>query len=234
MDRFVRTQAILGDAIEKLKSAKVIVFGLGGVGGHAVDAIARSGVCEIHLVDSDRVSITNINRQLIADDSTVGELKTKAFEKHLKLVNPQIVIKSFNMFYSLENADVIDLSQYTYIVDAIDSVQSKLMLIERATQKNIPIISSMGFGNKLNPTEIEVADISKTEVCPLARTMRRLLRQKGINHLKTVYSREIPKTPEAPIDDGGKRTVGSVSFVPSVAGLVIASEVIKDICNINV
>lgn len=230
MERFLRTRAILGDdAMEKLKNAKVIVFGIGGVGGHAAEAIARSGVGEIHLVDSDKVSVTNINRQLIADDSTVGLLKIEVMSKHLKLINPELRIKAFNMFYTPENADEIDLSQYSYIVDAIDSVASKVELIERAKSADVPIISSMGFGNKLSPTEIEVADISKTEVCPLARTIRRLLRQKGISHLKTVYSREIPKAPQNPIEDGGKRTVGSVSFVPSVAGLIIASEVIKDI-----
>lgn len=230
MERFLRTRAILGDdAMEKLKNAKVIVFGIGGVGGHAAEAIARSGVGEIHLVDSDKVSVTNINRQLIADDSTVGLLKTEVMSKHLKLINPELRIKAFNMFYTPENADEIDLSQYSYIVDAIDSVASKVELIERAKSADVPIISSMGFGNKLSPTEIEVADISKTEVCPLARTIRRLLRQKGISHLKSVYSKELPKTPQNPIEDGGKRTVGSVSFVPSVAGLIIASEVIKDI-----
>lgn len=230
MERFLRTRAILGDdAMEKLKNAKVIVFGIGGVGGHAAEAIARSGVGEIHLVDSDKVAVTNINRQLIADDSTVGFLKTEVMSKRLKLINPELRIKAFNMFYTPENADEIDLSQYSYIVDAIDSVASKVELIERAKSADVPIISSMGFGNKLSPTEIEVADISKTEVCPLARTIRRLLRQKGISHLKTVYSKEIPKAPQKPIEDGGKRTVGSVSFVPSVAGLIIASEVIKDI-----
>ena len=230
MERFLRTRAILGDdAMEKLKNARVIVFGIGGVGGHAAEAIVRSGVGEIHLVDSDKVAVTNINRQLIADDSTVGLLKTEVMSKRLKLINPELRIKAFNMFYTPENADEIDLSQYSYIVDAIDSVASKVELIERAKSADVPIISSMGFGNKLSPTEIEVADISKTEVCPLARTIRRLLRQKGISHLKTVYSKEIPKTPQNPIEDGGKRTVGSVSFVPSVAGLIIASEVIKDI-----
>lgn len=230
MERFLRTRAILGDdAMEKLKNAKVIVFGIGGVGGHAAEAIVRSGVGEIHLVDSDKVAVTNINRQLIADDSTVGLLKTEVMSKRLKLINPELRIKAFNMFYTPENADEIDLSQYSYIVDAIDSVASKVELIERAKSADVPIISSMGFGNKLSPTEIEVADISKTEVCPLARTIRRLLRQKGISHLKTVYSKEIPKTPQNSIEDGGKRTVGSVSFVPSVAGLIIASEVIKDI-----
>lgn len=234
MERFLRTEALIGtDNMQKLSSAKVIVFGIGGVGGHAVDAIARCGVGEIHLVDCDRVSVTNINRQLIADDSTVGTLKTDAFEKHLKRINPNIKVIKHNIFYSDENADSIDLSQFSYIVDAIDSVSSKVLLIQRAKSQNVPIISSMGFGNKLNPLEIQVADISKTEVCPLARTIRRLLRQKGINHLKTVYSKEIPKTPESPILDAGKRTVGSVSFVPSAAGLVIASEVIKDICEIN-
>ncbi len=228
MERFLRTEAILGaDSMEKLKNSKVLVFGIGGVGGHAAEAIVRSGIGEIHLVDSDRVSVTNINRQIIADESTVGRLKTEVMEKHLKLINPELRVKCFNIFYTPENADEIDLSDYSYIVDAIDSVPSKVELIERAKRENIPIISSMGFGNKLNPTEIEVADISKTEVCPLARSIRRLLRQKGINHLKCVYSKEVPKMPDAPIEDKGKRTVGSVAFVPSVAGIIIASEVIK-------
>ncbi len=230
MDRFLRTEALFGKtSMERIKDAKVIVFGIGGVGGHAADAVVRSGVGHIALVDSDTVSVTNINRQLIADDSTVGKKKTEVMREHLLLINPRLTVECFDMFYTPENADSIDLSKYDYIIDAIDSVPSKVELITRAFNLNVRVISSMGFGNKLCPTMVKVADLSKTQVCPLARTMRRLLREKGIIHLKTVYSEEIPTVPDSPIDDGGKRTVGSVSFVPSVAGLVMASEVIKDL-----
>ncbi len=233
MDRFLRTEALLGkDSMNRIKNAGVIVFGIGGVGGHAADAAVRSGVGSIALVDSDTVSVTNINRQLIADDSTVGKKKTEVMKEHLLLVNPDLKVETFDMFYTPENADAIDLSKYDYIIDAIDSVPSKVELIRRAKELGVPIISSMGFGNKLCPTMVKVSDLSKTQVCPLARTMRRLLREKGIVHLKTVYSEEIPATPHNPIEDGGKRTVGSVSFVPSVAGLVMASEVIKDLSQI--
>lgn len=234
MQRFIRTEAILGsDAMKKLREAKVIVFGIGGVGGHTAEALVRSGVGEIHIVDPDDVSVTNINRQLIANENTVGMKKTDVMKKHLESINPEVRIKCFDIFYTPENADSIDLSVYDYIVDAIDTVPSKVNIAERAHTLGVPLISSMGFGNKLNPTMIEVADLSKTEVCPLARTMRRLLRLKGITHLKTVYSKEIPTVPDTPIEDGGKRTVGSVAFVPSVAGLVIASEVVKDIASKN-
>lgn len=230
MERFLRIEAILGEeAMKKLSESKVIIFGIGGVGGHTADALARSGVGEIHLVDPDSVSVTNINRQLIANDNTVGKKKTEVMKTHLLSINPEIRVKGFDLFYTPENAELIDLSSYDYIVDAIDTVPSKVNIAERANKLSVPLISSMGFGNKLDPTKVEVADLSKTEVCPLARTMRRLLRLKGINHLKTVYSKEIPISPSSPIEDGGKRTVGSVAFVPSVAGLVIASEVIKDL-----
>lgn len=230
MERFLRTEAILGkEAMKKLFSAKVIVFGIGGVGGHTADALARSGVGEIHIVDPDLVSVTNINRQLIANENTVGMKKTEVMKRHLESINPEIKVRCFDIFYTPENAEEIDLSGYDYIVDAIDTVPSKVNIAERANKLSIPLISSMGFGNKLDPTKVEVKDLSKTEVCPLARTMRRLLRLKGINHLKTVYSKETPIAPDTPIEDGGKRTVGSVAFVPSVAGLVIASEVVKDI-----
>lgn len=230
MDRFLRTEALLGaESMEKLKNSAVIVFGVGGVGGYVVEALARSGVCRIDVVDPDKVAKSNLNRQIIALESTVGKSKASVIRERISAINPVVQVNSFEIFYTPENADEVDLSVYDYIVDAIDYVPGKVELAVRANNLNIPIISSMGFGNKLNPTEIEVADLSKTSVCPLARTMRRLLREKGISHLKTVYSKEIPQKPVGPLDSSGKPTVASIAFVPSVAGLVIASEVIKDI-----
>ncbi|MBQ4568615.1 MAG: tRNA threonylcarbamoyladenosine dehydratase [Ruminococcus sp.] len=230
MDRFIRTQALFGaDAMEKLKSSKVIVFGVGGVGGYAVEALARSGVGRIDVVDPDLVSKSNLNRQIIALESTVGKSKVQVIKERTLQINPTAEVNCFEVFYLPENADSIDLSVYDYIIDAIDTVPAKVELCVRAKALNIPIISSMGFGNKLDPTQVEVADLQKTSVCPLARTMRRLLREKGITHIKTVYSKEIPTTPACPMDSAGKPTVASVAFVPSVAGLVIASEVIKDL-----
>ncbi len=232
MDRFIRTQALFGaDAMEKLKNSKVIVFGVGGVGGYAVEALARSGVGRVDVVDPDRVAKSNLNRQIIALDSTVGKSKVEVIKERILQINPEAQVNCFEVFYLPENADSIDLSVYDYIIDAIDTVPAKVELCVRANSLGVPIISSMGFGNKLNPTQVEVADLSKTSVCPLARTMRRLLREKGITHLKTVYSKEIPTTPSGPMDSSGKPTVASVAFVPSVAGLVIASEVIKDLAN---
>lgn len=230
MDRFIRTQALFGEeGMEKLRNARVIVFGVGGVGGYTVEALARSGVGTIDVVDPDTVAKSNLNRQVIALESTVGKSKTQVIKERILEINPAAAVNCFEIFYSPDNADAIDLSGYSYIVDAVDSVPAKVELAVRAKEFGIPLISSMGFGNKLDPTQVEVADLSKTTVCPLARTMRRLLREKGITHLKTVYSKEIPATPACPMDDRGKPTVASVAFVPSVAGLVIASEVIKDI-----
>lgn len=232
MDRFIRTSALFGDnAMETLKNSKVIVFGVGGVGGYAVEALARSGVGNIDVVDPDKVAKSNLNRQIIALESTVGKSKVQVIRERVSQINPNAKVNCFELFYTPENADEIDLSVYDYIVDAIDTVPAKVELAVRAKSLDIPIISSMGFGNKLNPTQVEVADLSKTSVCPLARTMRRLLREKGITHLKTVYSKEIPATPSGSMDEHGKPTVASVAFVPSVAGLVIASEVIKDLAN---
>ncbi len=230
MERYIRTQALIGDeALQKLRHSKVIVFGVGGVGGYVVEALARCGVGTIDVVDPDSVAKSNLNRQIIALESTIGKQKTQVIKERIKDIDPEINVNCFDIFYTPENTDEIDLIGYDYIVDAIDTVQSKVDIICRAKKQGTPVISSMGFGNKLNPTEIEVADISKTSVCPLARTMRRLLREKGINHLKTVYTKEVPKTP-ATIDDlSGKPSVASISFVPSTAGLIIASEVIKDL-----
>ncbi len=232
MDRFIRTQALFGaDAMEKLNNSKVIVFGVGGVGGFTVEALARSGVGRIDVVDPDCVAKSNLNRQIIALESTVGKSKVQVIKDRILQINPQAQVNCFEVFYLPENADCIDLSEYDYIIDAIDTVPAKVELCVRANMLSIPIISSMGFGNKLNPTQVEVADLAKTSVCPLARTMRRLLREKGITHLKTVYSKEIPTVSACPMDSAGKPTVASVAFVPSVAGLVIASEVIKDLAN---
>ena len=234
MDRFLRTEALLGDvSMEKLKKSRVIVFGVGGVGGYTVEALARSGVGAIDVVDPDLVAKSNLNRQIIALENTVGRKKTEVIKERILSINPEVKVTCIDIFYLPENSHLIDLSVYDYIVDAIDTVPAKIDIICRAKELEIPVISSMGFGNKLNPTMVEVADLSKTSVCPLARTIRRLLREKGITHVKTVYSKEIPKTPAGKLDSSGKPTVASVAFVPSVAGLVIASEVIKDLACIN-
>ncbi len=234
MDRFLRTEALLGKAsMESLKKSKVIVFGVGGVGGYTVEALARSGIGAIDVVDPDLVSKSNLNRQIIALENTVGRKKTEVIKERIHSINPEVKVNTFDIFYMPENSHLIDLSVYDYIVDAIDTVPAKVDIICRAKSLNIPVISSMGFGNKLNPTMIEVTDLSKTSVCPLARTIRRLLREKGITHLKTVYSKEIPNKPQGELDSSGKLTVASVAFVPSVAGLVIASEVIKDLAGLS-
>lgn len=230
MDRFLRTEALLGTAsMEKLKNSRVIVFGVGGVGGYTVEALARSGVGTIDVVDPDTVAKSNLNRQIIALESTVGRKKTEVIKERILSINPNAQVNCFDIFYMPDKADEIDLSRYDYIVDAIDTVPAKVDIICRAKALGIPVISSMGFGNKLSPTMVEVADLAKTSVCPLARTMRRLLKEKGITHLKTVYTKEIPQKPQSELDSSGKPTVASIAFVPSVAGLVIASEVIKDL-----
>ena len=226
-ERFSRSARIFGlENQEKLKSAKVLVFGLGGVGGAVCEALARSGVGTLGLVDKDVVDVTNINRQLIATESTVGLKKTEACEKRLLEINPQIKLNKYDLFYLPETADEINLSEYDYIVDAIDNVTAKLELIKRAKNENIKIISSMGTGNKIHPEMLEVADISKTSVCPLARVIRRELRNKGINHLTVVYSKEEPQNLD------GDRTPASSTFVPISAGILIASKVVQDILDI--
>ncbi len=227
-ERFSRSARIFGlENQEKLKSAKVLVFGLGGVGGAVCEALARSGVGTLGLVDKDVVDVTNINRQLIATESTVGLKKTEACEKRLLEINPQIKLNKYDLFYLPETADEINLSEYDYIVDAIDNVTAKLELIKRAKTENIKIISSMGTGNKIHPEMLEVADISKTSVCPLARVIRRELRNKGINHLTVVYSKEEPQNLD------GDRTPASSTFVPISAGVLIASKVVQDILEIK-
>ena len=225
-----RTEMMLGaDGVEKLINSRVIIFGVGGVGGYAVEALARAGVGHIELVDSDQVSLSNINRQIIATHDTVGKYKTEAMRERILSINPQCTVVCHNVFFDENCGDVFDFSRFDYVIDAIDSLSAKVELIASAHSAGTKIISAMGAGNKLDPTLFEVSDISKTTVCPLARAVRIALRKRGINHLKVVYSKEPPViTPE--VSDGVKKRVpGSISFVPSVMGLIIAGEVIKDI-----
>ncbi len=217
------------EGVEKLKKARVAVFGVGGVGGYVVEALARSGVGALDLIDKDVVSASNINRQIIALHSTVGRRKTEVAAARVKDINPNIEVRCHNVFYLPENADDFDFSSYDYIVDAIDTVSGKIALIERAKVANIPVISSMGAGNKLNATAFEVSDILKTSVCPLARVMRRELKKRGIDHVKVVYSKEEPLPSKETDEESGKPIAGSIAFVPSVVGLIIAGEVIKDL-----
>ena len=225
---FSRTAVLLGDeGLEKLKKSRVAVFGVGGVGGYVVEALARSGVGALDLIDMDRVSESNINRQIIALHSTIGKLKTEVAGMRAKDINPDICVRMHNVFYLPETAVQFDFSNYDYVVDAIDTVSGKISIIERANEANVPVISSMGTGNKLDPTRFEVADISKTSVCPLARVMRRELKKRGIEHLKVVYSKEEAMSSPLKDEESGKSIPGSVAFVPSVAGIIIAGEVIK-------
>ena len=230
---FSRTELLLGkEAMERLYAARIAIFGVGGVGGYALEALVRSGVGNITVVDADRVSVSNINRQIIADTKSVGLLKTEAAAHRARLINPQVNICEVPIFYSKENADEIDLSQFDCIVDAIDSVSSKIELIARADAAGVMIISSMGAGNKLDPTAFEVADIYKTSVCPLARVMRKELKARGVKRLKVVYSKEEPiRAVATDTENAGikRHAPGSIAFVPSVVGLIIAGEVIKDL-----
>ena len=228
MEILSRTENLIGKAaIEKLRGARVAVFGIGGVGGYVVEALARAGVGALDLVDNDKVALSNINRQIIALHSTVGEWKTEVAAKRIKDINPEITVRTHNLFFLPETAAQFDFSGIDYVVDAIDTVSGKIALIEHAKEQNIPVISSMGTGNKLNPTSFEVADITKTSVCPLARVMRRELKKRGIDHVKVVYSKEEPLSSGEVNEETGKAIPASISFVPSVAGLIIAGEVIK-------
>ena len=221
-----RTEYLIGkNNVNKLTQAHVAVFGCGGVGSYVIEALARSGVGSLTLMDKDVVDITNINRQLIADTSTVGKPKVEVEKKRLLKINPNLKITTYQMFYDASQADKILNTQFDYVVDAIDCVTSKINLVEECNKRNIPIICSMGTGNKLDPTKFEIADISKTSVCPLAKVMRKELGKRGIKHLKVVYSKEEPKR----FDVDNKTTPASISFVPSVAGLILASEVVKDL-----
>lgn len=234
--KFDRTKRLLGEnAMQKLQQSHVAVFGIGGVGGHAVDALIRSGIGEITIVDSDEVAESNINRQLIATTKTVGRKKVEVMKEHLLEINPDVKVHIHDCFFLPETKDQFSFSKYDYVIDAVDTVTAKLALVEACQEVDVPIISSMGAGNKLDPTAFEVADIYKTSVCPLAKVMRRELKKRNIKHLKVVYSKEIPQ--EAKEDENfvsdevrSRRAVpGSIAFVPSVAGLILAGEVIKDI-----
>ena len=236
-EEFIRTRMLLGDeAMTRLEKARVAVFGIGGVGGYTVEALARAGIGQVDLIDSDTVSVSNINRQLLATHSTVGMLKVEAAKKRILDINPDAVVRTYPIFYTPETADQFDFTQYDYIVDAIDTVTGKLALVQQAVAANTPIICCMGTGNKLDASQFQVADISKTTMCPLARVMRKELGKRGIKHLKVVYSQEEALTPPGWEEEAaaiGKRQIpGSVSFVPGAAGLILAGEVIKDIAGI--
>ena len=236
-EQFLRTQMLLGtEALERLQNARVAVFGIGGVGGYTVEALARSGIGQLDLIDNDDVSISNINRQILATHSTVGIPKVEAAKRRILDINPGCIVRTHQVFYTPETADQFDFTQYDYIVDAIDTVTGKLQLVERATAAGTPIICCMGTGNKLDASAFEVADISKTTMCPLARIMRKELGKRGIKHLKVVYSKEEALTPTGWEEEAaalGKRQIpGSVAFVPGAAGLILAGEVIKDIAKV--
>lgn len=239
-DWFSRTQLIFGaDNMQRLKNARVAVFGVGGVGGYTVEALARSGVGTLDLIDDDKVCLSNINRQIIATTKTVGQYKVDVAKERILEINPDAKVNVHQMFYLPETKDHFCFEDYDYIVDAIDTVTGKIQLVLQAQEAGTPIISSMGAGNKINPAQFEVTDIYKTSVCPLAKVMRRELKNRGIKKLKVVYSKEKPLRPVKDTDtscsaDGGKsmgkRAIpGSTAFVPSTVGLIIASEVIKDI-----
>jgi tRNA A37 threonylcarbamoyladenosine dehydratase len=223
-NQFTRTETLIGtEALKKLSQASVAVFGIGGVGGFVVEALARAGIGNIDLIDNDTINITNINRQIIALNSTVGELKVEVAKKRILDINPNINVNCFTKFFSPETSKDFDFSKYDYIVDAIDSVTGKIELVLKTQELNIPIISSMGTGNKLHPEMFELSDIYKTSVCPLAKVMRTELKKRGVKKLKVVYSKETP------IKQTGQRIPASISFVPSTAGLIIAGEVIRDL-----
>lgn len=245
-DQFERTELLLGrEAIDKLAHSRVAIFGVGGVGGYVCEALVRSGVAAFDLIDKDTVALSNLNRQIIATRKTIGKYKAEVMRDRILEINPDADVRIHNCFFLPENADEFPFEEYDYIVDAVDTVTAKIALVMKATEKNIPIISSMGAGNKLDGSMFRVADIYKTKVCPLAKVMRRELKKRGVKKLKVVYSEELPVRPirnvesdskaeeNNPLDEKKirrKDTPGSVAFVPSVAGMIIAGEVVKDLC----
>ena len=235
LNQFSRTQMLLGkESMERIQNSHIAIFGVGGVGGYVAEALARSGVGKIDLFDNDVVSITNINRQIIALTSTVGRPKVEVMKERILDINPSAKVVCHNVFFMPENSYEFDFSKYTYVVDAVDTVTAKIEIIKRAKEEEIPVISSMGTGNKLCPEMFEVADISETSVCPLARVMRRELKQRGIENVKVVYSKEESIKPNLTEEYTEKRQIpGSTAFTPTVAGLIIASEVIKDLSYIK-
>ena len=234
-DQFSRTELIFGkEGLNKLHDAAVAVFGVGGVGGYSVEALARSGIGRIDLFDNDKFCLTNLNRQLYATRKTIGMYKVDVAKERLFDIDPDIVVNTYKIFYLPDTSDQVDLSQYDYIIDAIDTVTGKIELVIKAGESGVPIISSMGTGNKIDPTAFRVADIYDTQICPLAKVMRKELRCRGIEKLKVVYSEEPAIAPQEDIAenekaDSGKQVPGSNAFVPAVAGLIIAGEVVKDL-----
>ena len=242
-DQFIRTRLLVGDEpLERLKNAKVAVFGVGGIGGYAVEALARSGVGTLHLYDDDTVSESNLNRQLAALHSTIGQPKAEVMAQRVRDINPACQVEAIRLFYLPQNADQVDLSPYNYVVDCIDTVAAKLELVTRCNALQVKIISAMGTGNKFDPSALVVTDISKTQGCPLARTVRKELRKRGIHHLKVVYSTELPASPlrsadyeppqtteTRPGSTARRDTPGSTPFVPAAAGLLLASAVAREI-----
>lgn len=231
-ERFIRTSLVIGeDNIDRLSQSRVAVFGVGGVGGFVCEALARSGIGRLTLIDGDTVAKSNINRQIIALQSTVGKHKAEVMKDRILDINPNAEVEALNIFLNSDTVSTIDFTQFDYIVDAVDDIKAKVLLAKIADENKIPIIAAMGAGNKTDPTKFEVSDIFKTSVCPLARIMRHELKKAGIKKLKVVYSKETPKNPPYRIE--GEKTVGSLAFVPSVMGLIMAGEVIKDICKIG-
>ena len=239
LSQFSRTELLIGkEGMERLSNSRVAVFGVGGVGGYTVEALARSGIGELDLIDNDQVALTNLNRQIIATTKTLGRDKVDVAKERVLEINPDAKVNIYKKFYLPETKEEFDFTKYDYVVDAIDTVSGKIALVEQAKEAGVPIISSMGAGNKLDPTAFRVADIYKTSVCPLAKVMRRELKKRGIRKLKVVYSEEMPIVPEKnaemeQAEPTQKRQVpGSVAFVPSVVGLIIAGEVIKDLAGV--
>ena len=233
-EMFTRTAMLLGEeAIEKLKSSRVAVFGIGGVGGYVTEALVRAGVGTLNLIDNDVVCESNLNRQIIATRSAIGQPKVEVMAARIRDINPECQVNAHQCFYLPETAGEFDFSKYDYVVDAIDTVTGKIQLVMQAKAAGVPIVSCMGTGNKLDPSRLEIADIYKTSVCPLAKVMRRELKARGVDALKVLFSKEEPRKPvvtyESDVPETRRATPGSVSFVPSVAGLIIASEVIKDL-----
>lgn len=227
---FSRFEMLIGEEnMQKLNQSHVIVFGVGGVGGYVIEALVRSGIGALTIVDNDVVSLSNLNRQIIATRESIGKKKVQVMKDRIVSINPSCQVTTLETFYLPENADNINLQNYDYVIDAIDTVTSKIELAVRCEKMHIPLISSMGTGNKMNPAMLEVSDIYKTSVCPLAKVMRKELKARKVKHLKVVYSKEKPIQPIISLEEGKKRVPGSTSFVPSSAGLLIASEVIKDL-----
>lgn len=245
-EQFGRTALLIGeDAMLRLEQAHVIVFGVGGVGGFVVEALARAGVGSIDIVDNDEVNVTNINRQIIALHSTIGRAKVDVMKERVEAINPSCKVTAHQCFYLPETADLFDFTKYTYVVDAVDTVTAKLQIITAAKEANVPVISCMGTGNKLDPSKFQIADVSKTSVCPLAKVMRKECKERGLKDVKVLYSTELPRKAEpellqAALDKerqqasaGQKRSIpASISFVPSVAGLMIAGEVVREIAHV--